>query len=125
MQPFELNDNNFLLFAIKHYDVHGCVGITDLEEDLKRFKYLKRLFRRYHLENVLVERLILNHLIVLYNVFGEATTLMLLYKIEQRYWSYLKTFLLYLNRMTIDDIPDVGLDSNIANTLRKINGQNN
>lgn len=122
MHTFELNENNFLIFAIKNYDVHGCIGITDLEEDLKRFKYLKRLFRRYHLENVLVERLILNHLIVLFNVFGDATSLMLLYKIDQKYWSYLKTFLIYLNRMTMDDIPEVQLDANIANALRKING---
>ena len=92
------------------------------EEDLKRFKYIKRLFRRYVTTDVLSERLILNHLIVLYNVFGNETTLMLLYKLENKYWSYLKTFLVYLNRMTVDDIPEIPLDLNIARTLRNIDG---
>jgi len=96
--------------------------MSDLEEDLKRFKYIKRLFRRYVTTDVLSERLILNHLIVLYNVFGNETTLMLLYKLENKYWSYLKTFLVYLNRMTVDDIPEIPLDLNIARTLRNIDG---
>ena len=95
--------------------------MSDLEEDLKRFKYIKRLFRRYETTDVLSERLILNHLIVLYNVFGNDTSLMLLYKVEKKYWSYLKTFLVYLNRMTMDDIPDISLDLNVAAALRKIN----
>lgn len=117
---FELNDDNFLIFAIKSYDNRGCLGMSDLEEDLKRFKYIKRLFRRYETTDVLSERLILNHLIVLYNVFGENTSLMLLYKVEKKYWQYLKTFLVYLNRMTVDDIPDVPLDLQVATALRKI-----
>lgn len=117
---FELNDDNFLIFAIKSYDNRGCLGMSDLEEDLKRFKYIKRLFRRYETTDVLSERLILNHLIVLYNVFGVNTSLMLLYKVEKKYWSYLKTFLVYLNRMTADDIPDVSLDLRVASALRKI-----
>jgi hypothetical protein len=96
--------------------------MSDLEEDLKRFKYIKRLFRRYETTDVLSERLILNHLIVLYNVFGNETTLMLLYKLENKYWSYLKTFLVYLNRMTVDDIPEVSLDLKVARTLRNIDG---
>jgi len=58
----------------------------------------------------------------LYNVFGNETTLMLLYKLENKYWSYLKTFLVYLNRMTVDDIPDVPLDLQVAAALRKIDG---
>jgi len=119
---FELNDDNFLIFAIKNYDNRGCLGMSDLEEDLKRFKYIKRLFRRYETTDVLSERLILNHLIVLYNVFGSETTLMLLYKLENKYWSYLKTFLVYLNRMTVDDIPEVSLDLKVARTLRNIDG---
>ena len=69
---------------------------------------------------MLSERLILNHLIVLYNVFGENTSLMLLYKVEKKYWSYLKTFLVYLNRMTMDDIPEIPLDLEVAAALRKI-----
>jgi hypothetical protein len=118
----ELNDDNFLIFAIQHYDSPGCIGMADIEEDLQRFKYLKRLFRKYHTTKVLSERLILNHIIVLYNVFGEEATIMLLYKINKNYWNYLKTFLLYLNRMSPDDLPEISVDLNIANTLRKING---
>jgi hypothetical protein len=117
---FELNDDNFLIFAIKNYDNPGCLGMSDLEEDLKRFKYIKRLFRRYETTDVLSERLILNHLIVLYNVFGNEASLMLLFKVEKKYWSYLKTFLVYLNRMTMDDIPEIPLDIKVASELRKI-----
>lgn len=115
---FELNDDNFLIFAIKNYDNPGCLGMSDLEEDLKRFKYIKRLFRRYEMTKVLSDRLILNHLIVLFNVFGSETSLMLLFKVERKYWSYLKTFLVYLNRMTMEDLPDVVLDLEVARVLR-------
>jgi hypothetical protein len=95
--------------------------MSDLEEDLKRFKYIKRLFRRYAATGNMSERLILNHIIVLYNVFGDAATLMLLFKLnEQNYWSYLKTFLIFLNRMTPDDLPDVTVDLKIAKLLRGI-----
>ena len=95
---FELNDDNFLIFAIKSYDNRGCLGMSDLEEDLKRFKYIKRLFRRYETTDVLSERLILNHIIILNNLFGtEAATKMLFYKIDKKFWPQLKTFLVFLN----------------------------
>ena len=89
---------------------------------LKRFKYLKRLFRKYDVSKVLSERLILNHIIVLYNVFGDEAAVLLLYKIDKKYWSYLKTFLLYLNRMSPEDLSEIPVNLDIANTLRKING---
>lgn len=117
----DLNDDNFLIFAIKNYDNPSCNGMSDLEEDLKRFKYIKRLFKRYENTDVLSERLVLNHLIVLYNVFGNAATKMLFYKIEQKYWSYLKTFLVFLNRMTDSSLIEVTLDQRIVKKLRELN----
>jgi hypothetical protein len=81
------------MYAIKHYDNPHCKGMDEFLDDLKRFKYLKRLFRKYNTGKDLKERLILNHIIVIYNLFGpEAATKMLFYKIEQKFWSQLKTF---------------------------------
>src|SRR5210317_1434535 len=100
----EFNEDNFLIFAIKKYNNPECSGMEDLEADLKRFKYLKRLFRRYESSGVLSERLILNHLIVLYNVFGNSATHLLFYKVEEKYWAILKSFLVYLNRMPLEQI---------------------
>lgn len=120
----ELNDDNFLIFAIKHYNNPGCDGMDDLEDDMKRFKYIKRLFRRYETNGVLSERLILNHLIVLYNVFGRATTHLLFYKIEEKYWAILKSFLVYMNRIPLEQIggsePYIPLDGKVLDALRKI-----
>lgn len=120
----ELNDDNFLIFAIKHYDNPGCDGMDDLEDDMKRFKYIKRLFRRYETNGVLSERLILNHLIVLYNVFGKAATSLLFYKIEEKYWAILKSFLVYMNRIPLEQIggsdPYIPLDGNVLESLRNI-----
>ena len=96
-------------------------SVLTQSEDLKRFKYIKRLFKRYENTDVLNERLILNHIIVLYNVFGNATTNMLFYKIEERYWHYLKTFLVFLNRMTSSSMVEVSLDQNIVTRLRELN----
>jgi hypothetical protein len=127
---FELNEENFLLYAIKHYDNPNCKGMTEFLDDLKRFKYLKRLLRKYTVTKDLKERLILNHLIVIYNLFGsDAATKMLFYKIEKKYWSELKTFLVFLNYMPLKIIvskgvevqdSDIPLDDKIIATLRKI-----
>ena len=93
-----LNEKNHLMFAIKHYDNPQSVTVDDFMEDMKKFKYLKRLFKRYLNSDVLRVNLILNHLIILFNVFGEGTIPLLMYKLEHEYWSILKTFLIYLNR---------------------------
>ena len=123
-----LNDDNFILFAMNHYDNAQCKGIGEFEEDLNRFKYLKRLFCRYKQSGELRERLILNHLIVLYNVFGpEAATKMLFFKIEPEFYPYLKTFLVFLNFLPTEIITDkkiqesdIPLDDKIVAALRKI-----
>lgn len=116
----ELNDDNFLLFAIKHYENPQSVTYEDFEEDLKRFKYLKRLFKRYAKNDVLRTHLILNHLIILYNVWGEAATAILIYKLESQYWSALKTFLVFLNKWPNNFLLDIEEDNEIKNKLNLI-----
>ena len=105
----ELNEKNHLMFAIKYYENPHSVTIDDFMEDMKKFKYLKRLLKRYIKTGVLRTNLILNHLIVLFNVFGEGTFPLLMYKLEREYWSVLKTFVIYLNRYkeggSIDSVP--------------------
>jgi hypothetical protein len=93
----ELNEDNFIMYAMKCYASPNCV-MSEFEGDIKRTKYLKRLFRRYKVAKILKERLILNHIILLNNVFGpEVTARILFYRIDERDYDILKTFLLYLN----------------------------
>lgn len=107
----ELNEKNYLMFAIKHYDNPQSVTVDDFMEDMKKFKYLKRLLKRYLKTGVLRVNLILNHLIILFNVFGEGTVPLLMYKLGDEYYSIIKTFLLYLNR--IDPQNNTGIFANI------------
>ena len=93
-----LTESTFLMYAMKHYDNPHCSDITEFEEDMKRFQYLRKLFGRYRQENELKERLILNHMIIIYNVFGENGTHMLFMKLPE-YHEYLKPFCEYLNYM--------------------------
>jgi len=122
-----LNEDNFLIYAIKHYHNPGCMGLTELEDDLKRFKYIKRLLNRYKKTGEISERLIINHIVVLYNVFGNAATDLLFYKLEQKYWSDLKTYLVFLNRMPLETVVSEGvketnipLNRELIDVLRKI-----
>jgi hypothetical protein len=117
----ELTEENFTLFASKHYNNPQCLDIAEFEDDLARFKYVKRLLRRYKQTNELQERLILNHLIIIYNVFGiPAANRMCFFKIEKELWPVLKTFLVYLNYLPENERVEVPLDMNVANILRKI-----
>jgi len=95
----ELNEDNYLLFAIKFYDNPQAVTKDDFEDDLKRIKYVKRLLKRYKNTGVLKTHLILNHLTVLFNVFDDATVPLLFYNLERELWSYIKSFLIFLNRL--------------------------
>ena len=95
----ELNQDNWTIFAIKNYDNPQSVTYSDFEEDIKKFKYIKRLFRRYETTGELKTHLILNHIILLYNVFGDAATPLLFFKIEDNYWPVMKAFLLFLDRL--------------------------
>jgi hypothetical protein len=116
----ELNEDNFLLFAIKNYENPQSATYEDFEEDLKRFKYLKRLFKRYLKTNVVRTHLILNHLIILYNVWGEAATPILFYKLESEYWPCLKTFLIFLNRWPDNLLGDIEIDEYLDAQLKGI-----
>ena len=115
-----LTDDNFLLYAMHHYDNPQCHSIQEFEEDLKRFLYLKKLFSRYKSSGELRERLILNHIIVLYNLFGDATTDMLFHKIDKSNWNILATFLVYINRIPEEKLGDISIDNDIVSILRKI-----
>lgn len=122
----KLNESNFLVYAMHHYDNPQCHSLEEFEEDLKKILYLKKLLSRYKNNGELRERLILNHIIVLYNIFGEAATNMLFYKIEKSNWDVLTTFLVYLERMP-ETIPQYGihlsqitLDERVIATLRNI-----
>jgi hypothetical protein len=95
----ELNEDNYLLFAIKFYDNPHAVTRDDFEDDLKKIKYVKRLLRRYINTNTLKTHLILNHLTVLFNVFGDATVPLLFYNLERDLWSSIKSFLVFLNKL--------------------------
>ena len=124
-----LTEDNFLIYAMKCYNAPHCI-MSEFESDIKRTKYLKRLFRRYKITKSLKERLILNHIILLNNVFGtEATARILFYKIDERDYDILKTFLEYLNIMpeAVYGIrgknvysSEIPLNSDIAEVLLKI-----
>ena len=95
----ELNEGNFSLFAIKNYENPQAVTKEDFDKDLQHFKYIKRLLKRYKNTGELKTHLLLNHFIILYNIFGEATTPMLFFKIEEELWSVMKTFVVFLDKL--------------------------
>ena len=95
----ELNENNYMLFAIKFYDNPHALTKEEFEDDLKRIKYVKRLLKRYKNTGVLKTHLILNHLTVLFNVFGEASVPLLFYNLEEDLWPAIKCFLMFLRRI--------------------------
>ena len=119
----ELNEENFKLFAIKNYENPQAVTEADFEKDLNHFKYIKRLLKRYKNSGELKSHLIINHFIVLYNIFGDAATPMLFHKIEKELWPVMKTFVLFLNKLP--DYPhcfihDVEVDAFASQELQDI-----
>lgn len=117
---YELTEDNFVLFAMKNYDNPNCRGINEFKDDLKRFSYLKRLFRKYKAGSGLKERLIINHIIVVTNLFGvKASVDMLFFKIDKKHWPQLKSFLMFLNIMPADNLL-VTHDNSVLESLRKI-----
>ena len=116
-----ITTNNFVMYAIKHYDNPQCEGEKEFHDDMKRFKYIKRLFKKYSLGGQLKERLLLNHIIVLRNLFGtEACVTLLLFKTQKEYLSVLKSFLIFLNMIREDELTDIESDSYVLETLREI-----
>jgi len=119
----ELNEDNFLLFAIKNYENPQAVTKEDFDRDLNHFKYIKRLLKRYKNTGQLKTHLLLNHFIILYNIFGEATTPMLFFKIESDLWSSMKSFIMFLGRFPEypqSSIHDIQVDLNCLSELYKI-----
>ena len=121
-----LNESNFMMYAMKLYENPQCSGVEEFQEDLNRIKYIKRLFRKYKKNGVLRERLLLNHIIIFYNVFGVVPgTRILFYKIEEEMHELLKTFLVFLNYLPEEGIPEldlvsVSLNQDVINRLRDI-----
>ena len=122
MKVFDkLNRKNFKLYASQNYNNPECIDVNEFKEDLSRFKYVKRLLSRYEAHSDLQERLILNHLIVIYNCFGiEASNRMIWYKIDENHWHYIKPFLVFLHYLPEDEKVDVPMDPYIVEVLRKL-----
>lgn len=119
----ELNDDTFLLFAIKHYENPQAVTKEDFNKDLNHFKYIKRLLKRYKNNGDLKTHLIMNHFIILYNIFGDATTPMLFFKVEKDLWSAIKTFVVFFNRLPLTPkcyIHDIPIDEVCMEELGRI-----
>lgn len=119
----ELNDENYIIFAIKNYENHESSTIEDFEEDMKKFKWVKRLLKRYKTTGELNSHLLINHFIILYNIFGDAATPLLFYKIDKEFWVIVKTFLIYLKRFP--DYPktslhDLPIDQECLNQLNQV-----
>ena len=119
----ELNDDNYLLFAIKYYDNPNAITKEDFYDDLSRFKYIKKLLRKYKKTNNLKVSLLINHFIIVFNVFNDAAIPLLFYSIEKDLWPSLKSFLLFLNRIPeypktkLNDIDEDLYCSSILNSI--------
>ena len=117
----KLTRKNFELFAAKHYNNPECMDVEEFKDDLSRFKYLKRLLRRFETDGDLQHRLILNHLIVLYNVFGiEAANQMVWFKINNEHYHYIKPFLVFLHYLPEEEKVEIGMDPEIVEVLRNL-----
>ena len=117
----KITNDNIMMFAIKHYDNPQCEGEKEFYDDMKRFKYIKRLLRKHNDTGILKERLLLNHIIVLKNLFGaEACVTLLLFKIQKEYWETLKSFLLFLNIVRSDELSHIVEDKDVLEVLEKL-----
>ena len=117
----KITSDNIMMFAIKYYDNPQCEGEKEFHDDMKKFKYIKRLLRKYYDNGILKERLLLNHIIILNNLFGpEACVTLLLFKIQKKYWCTLKSFLLFLNMIREDELRDIDEDKEVLSILRKL-----
>ena len=117
----KITNDNILFFALKHYDNPQCEGEKEFYDDMKRFKYIKRLLKKYSQDGIVKERLLLNHIIVINNVFGpEAASTLLLFKIEPEFWPQLKSFLVYLGMLPENELREIDDDEKITEVLRKL-----
>lgn len=132
MMQVDLTEDNFEFFAIKNYDDPNCSGVHEFREEMLRFKYLNRLLNKYEENGEMKENLVLNHLVVLFNIFNDAALNMLFYRVAERHWPILVPFLIFINRMpeevhvsstrTVHD-SDIRIDMNVVNRLRSFNKQ--
>jgi len=119
----ELNENNYLMFAIKYYENPQAATQEDFLEDMKRFKYVKRLLRKYKNTGELNTHLLINHFIILYNIFGDAATPLLFFKLERDLWGVVKTFMVFLQRFPEypkSILHDVDIDDTCMHQLLKL-----
>ena len=117
----KITSENVIMFAIKHYDNPQCEGEKEFHDDMKRFKYIKRLLRKHKDTSILKERLLLNHIIILNNLFGpEACVTLLLFKIQREYWETLKSFLLFLNIIRDDELQNIKENKFVLELLEKL-----
>ncbi len=119
----ELNADNFLIFAIKNYENPEAITVEDFEKDLNHFRYIKRLLKKYKNTGDLKIHLLINHFIILYNIFGDATTPMLFFKIERELWPCIKSFVIFLDRLPEypkSYIHDMAVDDYCIQELKRI-----
>ena len=117
----KLTKDNIMMYAIQHYHNPSCEGMSEFNDDMKRFKYVKRLFRKYEETDILKERLLLNHIIILNNLFGaEASSTLLFFKTEQEHWPALKGFLEFLNIMPENDLVNIKGDEKVKQKLMEL-----
>ena len=119
----ELNESNYMLFAIKFYDNPQAVTKDDFESDLKRIRYIKRLLKRYKNTGELKIHFIMNHLIILFNVFHDAAVPLLFYNLEQDLWPIVKSFLVFLDRIPVYPktmVDTIDVDENVVNQLNDL-----
>jgi hypothetical protein len=132
MIKVDLTEDNFEYFAIRHYDDPNCQGLHEFKEDMQRFKYLNRLLNKYEECGEMRTNLVLNHLVVLYNLFNDAATNLLFYRVAEKHWPILVPFLIYINRLPSDihlsatrsiHDSDIQIDMNVVTILREFNRQ--
>lgn len=122
----KIDDKNFIQRALKSYENPSCISLNEFQEDLQRFSYVKKILTQYANTGEINERLLLNHIVICFNLFGAEALLFLLYRVEEKQWGFLFPFLILLNRLP-EQIPeygintsDVELDQQIINKLRNL-----
>ena len=119
----ELTEDNYVLFAIKYYDNPSAVTKEDFLDDLRRFKYIKRLINKYLKNGEVKLHLLLNHIIIVYNVFNEAATPLLFYKMDKEYWSIIKSIMIFLERypqVETDSLKRIPINEQIIKELKSL-----